>query len=249
MLKQQPKAWREKVAGLNCALVQGDDAAPRTVVVLCHGFGAPGDDLVSLSLELMHQGNTLSLGVQFVFPEAPLTLASMGLADGRAWWMIDMERLLAAQRGDMAKAQRTRTEKPAGLESARKNVQDLVAELSTRLKLPLSRFVLGGFSQGAMVMTDLTLRLPQNPAGLAIMSGTMINEPEWQQLVTSRKGLRVVQSHGRQDALLSFAFAEGLRDLLQSGGCDVQFVPFDGGHTITVETLHALVQLIEAAHS
>jgi len=45
--------------------------------------------------------------------------------------------------------------------------------------LPLSRFVLGGFSQGAMLATDVTLRLEDSPGALIIYSGTMnqgINE-------------------------------------------------------------------------
>jgi phospholipase/carboxylesterase len=245
MLTQQPKAWREKIGSLNCAVIQGDDAPPRTVVVLCHGFGAPGDDLVSIALELMHQGTKLASGVQFVFPEAPMTLESLGMPGGRAWWMIDTERLMASQRGEAAK--RDRNEKPAGLETARNALSELVTKISAKTKLPLSKFILGGFSQGAMVMTDLALRQKENVAGLAILSGTLLNEDEWKKNAANHKGLRVVQSHGRQDPLLSFQLAEELRNLLTAAGAEVHFLAFDGGHTITVEALRKLVQLIEAA--
>lgn len=247
MLTQQPKAWREKIGSLNCAVVQGDDGPPRTVVVMCHGFGAPGDDLVSIALELMHQGTKLGSGVQFVFPEAPATLEKLGMPNGRAWWMIDTERLMAAQRGDLTGAQRSRNEKPAGLETARAAMSELLTKITAKTKLPLSKIVLGGFSQGAMLMTDLALRQKENVGGLAILSGTLLNEDEWKKLAAGHRDLRVVQTHGRQDPLLSFAFAEELKNLLTTAGANVHFLAFDGGHTITIEGLRKLVQLIEAA--
>ena len=58
------------------------------VVVLLHGFGAPGDDLASLWRVLR-----APTGTRFVFPEAPLSLEAMGMPGARAWWMIDMMRL------------------------------------------------------------------------------------------------------------------------------------------------------------
>ena len=60
-------------------------------VVLLHGFGAPGDDLVPLWRVL-----DVPREVRFVFPAAPLPL-DMGYGDARAWWLIDMERIERAQ--------------------------------------------------------------------------------------------------------------------------------------------------------
>jgi phospholipase/carboxylesterase len=39
-------------------------------------------------------------------------------------------------------------------------------------------------------------------------------------------------SHGREDPLLPFAAAAGLRDALTTGGMVVEWVPFRGGHGI-----------------
>ena len=61
------------------------------VVVLLHGFGAPGDDLVSLAGELKAK---LPAGTRFVFPEAPIAFdLELGFGESRAWWMIDMEHM------------------------------------------------------------------------------------------------------------------------------------------------------------
>src|SRR5215212_3874631 len=64
----------------------GNGGGSGPVVVLLHGFGAPGTDLVSLASEA-----TVGKNVRFVFPMAPVALEP-GPSDrvGRAWWMIDM---------------------------------------------------------------------------------------------------------------------------------------------------------------
>jgi len=79
----------EQLGGLKVRLTGGTDgrgggAGP--VVVLLHGWGAPGDDLVPLGSEI-----DAPPGARFVFPEAPLPL-QMGIGDSRAWWMLDIER-------------------------------------------------------------------------------------------------------------------------------------------------------------
>ena len=47
-----------------------------------------------------------------------------------------------------------------------------------------------------------------------------------------RAGLRALVSHGRMDPILPFAGGEYLRDLLQSGGLVVEWIPFGGAHGI-----------------
>src|SRR4051812_3744132 len=56
-------------------------------VVLMHGYGAPGDDLVALAGEI-----EAPAGTTFLFPEAP----SLLFGDARAWWQIDVGRFQRA---------------------------------------------------------------------------------------------------------------------------------------------------------
>ncbi|HLV65917.1 MAG TPA: hypothetical protein VKY73_08890, partial [Polyangiaceae bacterium] len=68
----------------------------------------------------------------------------------------------------------------------------------------------------------------------------------WSEAAPARRGLRVVQSHGRADPILPYANAEALRDLLVAAGLAVEFCPFAGGHGIpdaALERLSALLQL------
>lgn len=224
---------------LTCRVVGAEQ--PSFVVLLCHGYGAPGTDLVPMAQELMHLRPALAEQVRFLFPEAPLTLP--GFFGARAWWHIDVARYERALRtGDLRDM---RTEIPEGLASARRKLMALLEVAQVETGLPLSRFLLGGFSQGAMLATDVTLRLEEAPAGLAALSGTLLCEEEWRPRAAKRAGLPVLQSHGRVDPVLPYQAAEWLRELLTESGMEVNFIPFDGAHTIPGESMHALAELIE----
>jgi len=227
---------RQTLAGLEVEVLQSTKEAPRAACILCHGFGAPGDDLVPLHGELVSLQPSLA-DVRFYFPAAPLSLGGLGLGDARAWWMIDMNTMMKLQLGDADSLRAYRRIEPEGMAMARARVLQLVSEVLEETRLPASKLLLGGFSQGAMITTDVALRLPQAPAGLMILSGTMLIEDEWAKLAAERSGLPVFQGHGRQDPLLAFRTAEWLRELLTKAGLEVQFHPFDGGHTIDLEEL------------
>ena len=221
-----------QMGGLNCHVVDAlaPQAEPELAVVLCHGFGAPGTDLVGLGPELIHREPLLASSTRFYFPEAPLSLDELGMYGGRAWWPLNIERLAAAvERGDV---RNLRTETPDGLDMARTKLLSLVDQMTETTGLALGRIVLGGFSQGSMLATDVCLHLPTAPAGLCILSGTLLCEDEWRRLAARQSPFSVLQSHGRQDPLLPFSAAEALRDLLAEGGHSVEFIPFVGMHTI-----------------
>jgi phospholipase/carboxylesterase len=233
-----------RLGELDCQVVDAlpEGASPELAVVLCHGFGAPATDLVSLAPELLSLNPTLASRVRFVFPGAPLSLHMYGMPQARAWFHLPPE-VLSGQQRDW---ERFASEVPEGLTSARRALMGLVSALSAATKLPYGRIVLGGFSQGAMVTTDVALRLEEAPAGLCLLSGTLIAQHEWRQRAPARKGLPVFQSHGHYDSVLPFAPAERLRDLLTEAGLAVEFAPFDGPHTIDPDELKRLAAFLGA---
>jgi phospholipase/carboxylesterase len=197
------------------------------VLVLFHGFGAPGNDLVPL-----YRALDVPSEVRFVFPAAPLVLdprASDDLAP-RAWWLIDI--LGLQQAIAEGRAVELAREKPPGMDEARGLVNGLLAALEAELDAPLERVVLGGFSQGAMLACDLAMRSERSPAGLVLLSGAPVAVPDWRALAPTRKGLPVLMSHGRSDPILPFAGGEYLRDLLREAGLAVEFIEWNGGHGI-----------------
>lgn len=234
-----------QLGGLSCRVLQSSEGAPSALMVMAHGFGAPGDDLVGLHEQLVMLAPSLAT-VRFVFPAAPLSLQSLGYGDARAWWMIDFEKIQALNAGDLQALQEFRKLEPEGMARARAMVLKLVDEAVAQSGLPYSKLLLGGFSQGAMITTDVALRLPERPAALAILSGTLLVEDVWRAKASKRAGLPVLQSHGRLDPVLRFDAAERLRDLLIEAGSPPQWVPFDGAHAIPQPVLTALAQFLAA---
>jgi phospholipase/carboxylesterase len=229
-----------ELAGLTVRLAGGVDregGGEGPLIVLLHGFGAPGDDLVPFWRVL-----DAPPGTRWAFPAAPFALEGQGQHDSRAWWMIDIERrLTAAERGELDALSQ---EVPPGLADARARITAFLDAIESRLKP--SKTVLGGFSQGAMLACDVALNTDRPLAGIALLSGTLLAAREWAPLASRRRGLPVFQSHGMRDPLLPFAYAEKLRDLLQGGGLDVTWAPFRGGHEIPDGVMRALGQWIRS---
>ncbi len=236
--------WQE-LGGLSCQIVDGrsDPTSPGLVVILCHGYGAPGTDLVPISWNMSVHYPELADRVVYVFPSAPYSLEEQGLFDGRAWWHVDIGRLtMSIERGEL---RALRNELPEDLADSRQKLLKLVDEAQVNFGVPASRIVLGGFSQGSILATDAALRMPESPGALCIWSGTLMCETVWSELAIARRGLPVLQSHGRRDPLLPFAAAVWLRDLLVAAGLQVDFCEFEGDHTIPLEVLERFGALMD----
>jgi phospholipase/carboxylesterase len=214
--------------------------APQGLLVLCHGFGAPGTDLVGLGPELARVDRRLGSTLPMVFPEAPIDLGPMYMG-GRAWWHIDVGRFAEARSPEDILA--LAAKEPEGLKAARRKLMKTLEVLMQQTGLPMGRIVLGGFSQGSMLATDVALRAEEAPAALCVYSGALIAKDAWAARAPHRKGLKVLQTHGRQDPILPFMIGEALRDLLTEAGLDVNFTAFNGPHTISGEGVKDLAAL------
>ena len=232
----------EQLGGLRTRVTGGIDGkggGRGPLVLLLHGFGAPGDDLVSLADVL-----NVPTGTRFVFPEGPLSL-SFGPGDARAWWLIDMARIAADQAA--GRLRDLSQDIPKGLALARETMLAFLKVVEHKFAADPRKIVLGGFSQGAMLSCDLMLKTTQAYAGLIQLSGTLLALQEWAPLLQKRKGLPVFQSHGMQDELLPYVGAERLRDTLIHAGLSVEWHSFRGGHEIPRAVLQRLGPFITKA--
>lgn len=223
------------LAGLTTRIVGPTDA--KTTLVLLHGFGAPGDDLVPLAQVLGPRAPT----TRFVFPEAPLELGGL-YGDSRAWWLLDLARLEADLRA--GKPSDRSGELPEGLPAARDHVSRLLDQLQARFSIANEDLILGGFSQGAMLSLDVALHRDVPPSALVLMSGTLIAESAWAPRMSKLAKVPIVMSHGKTDGLLPYAVAEVLRDKLAAAGAVVDWQPFVGGHEIPAAVLAAVGELL-----
>ena len=233
---------QERFDGLIIRMTGGTDGkggGNGPVVIMLHGFGAPGDDLVSLADAL-----SVPAGTRFIFPEGPLSL-SFGPRDARAWWLIDMARIAADQAA--GRVRDLSQDIPKGLAPARETMLAFLKEVEHTFGADPRKTILGGFSQGAMLSCDVMLRTTQPYAGLIQLSGTLLAAQEWGPLLQKRKGLPVFQSHGMQDEVLPYGGAEKLRDALTHGGLVVEWHSFRGGHEIPRGVLQRLETFITKA--
>jgi phospholipase/carboxylesterase len=229
-------AKTEKVGQLDCRVI-GHGNRAKFAVILCHGYDAPGEDLVSLAEVLIDFLDESSGDFRFIFPAAPLQPPEIAVYGGRAWWEINMAALLAASEASAFNQLHDKT--PPGIEAATEmlvsTIRQSLADLGDG-----GRYVLGGFSQGAMLTMNATLVADVPPPELLVQfSGTLVCQPFWQMQMDAGR-LRhtdIIQSHGRQDPILPFSSAQALFGMLEKAARSTKFVPFNGPHTIPMEAI------------
>lgn len=237
----------EKWGALDVVLVPpSDQRPPNWLALFCHGYGAPGTDLVGLADFLQAGWEARGESVLLAFPAAPIRLDSMGLPGGRAWWEINMSQLLQLAAADSF--EELADTEPPGIDQAADLLTEQIETSLLRLGLSPQQLILGGFSQGAMLSVDVALRrLSEPPAGLAIYSGALLCRPAWRKAASRLQASRVLQSHGRQDPILPISTGRALHQLLVDGGNSFPLLEFHGPHTIPLQALEQTLDLIPPA--
>jgi len=204
------------------------------LVVLLHGFAGFPEDLEPFA-------RSLGVNGRFVFPEAPLDLRPSGLR-GHAWWPSDGSGRQAARAAGIARDLSNFV--PTELQAA----HDSMTELLTQLRASSSHapLVIGGFSQGAMLMFDVALRSELEIGAVVQLSGAPIASVLWEPRLAARAGTRAFISHGRQDDDLQFSVTERFEQRLRAAGWLVNFCPFDGGHEVPLVALRGLRKFLRS---
>jgi phospholipase/carboxylesterase len=127
-------------------------AAPAQLVVLCHGLGADGHDLIDLAPTWGHALPDAA----FVSVDAPFAHDS---GFGRQWWSV---------------ADRSPPVVEAGVRHAAGFLERFIDAELQRLGLPADRYALMGFSQGAMTVLFTGLRRASAPRAILAFSGALI---------------------------------------------------------------------------
>jgi len=187
-------------------------AAPDALVVLLHGYGANGDDLITLA----DAWRARLPDAAFVAPNAPETIP--GMPGSLQWFPLTMHDPTEYWRGAVA-AQ-------PGLDAF------LDAELA-RYRLPAGRLVLVGFSQGTMMALHVGLRRRAAPAAVVGFSGLLAG-PE--HLGEARVRPPILLIHGAADDLIPVDIIHIAREQLAKAGYLVEWHVREGlGHGIDAE--------------
>lgn len=178
---------------------------PTSLVVLLHGYGADGRDLVDLGQQWRH----LLPGTSFVAPDAP-TRCEIN-PGGYQWWSL----------ADVLQHGITHALRETGAEEARAEVTALIDRERQALNLPWSKVALVGFSQGTMLALHVGLRLPETPAAILGYSG-MLLAPQLLPQIKIKPPVMLV--HGMMDMVVPYASLNVAETALRAAGFTVESV-------------------------
>jgi phospholipase/carboxylesterase len=198
--------------------------APNALVVLLHGYGANGDDLIALG-EVWRERLPDAV---FVAPNAPEEIP--GMYGGLQWFPLTM---------------RDPGEYGRGVAAVQPLLdQFLDAELQ-RYRVSPDRLVLVGFSQGCMIALHIGLRRSTPPAAVIGLSGLLAG-PE--HLLTIKVRPPILLIHGEADDLIPVDAMHIARELLANAGLLIEWhVRPNLGHGIDEIAQHQAAHFIQSA--
>ncbi|MBW4538337.1 MAG: alpha/beta hydrolase [Myxacorys chilensis ATA2-1-KO14] len=193
--------------------------SPTGLIVILHGWGASAQDVAFLC-SLLKLPN-----IQFMVPDAPFSHPYS--TTGRMWY--DLSNIVNF-RSDMSQQ--------PDLKKSRQLLIDWLKSLEASTGVPLSRTILGGFSQGGAMTLDIGTQLPL--AGLMVMSGYLHSAISPQ---SSYPPILLV--HGRQDSVVPLSAAQLAKQQLNAIGAKVDYKEFDMGHEVSPLVLNEAQQFVE----
>lgn len=174
------------------------EGAARQLVVLCHGVGADGHDLIDLA---PHWATALPQAA-FAAPDAPEPYDQAPF--GRQWFSL---------------ADRTPQHLAAGAAVAAVALGRFIDAELERLTLPPSAYALVGFSQGAMMALHAGLRRMVPPRAILAYSGALLAPSDLTAL--PRPFAPVLLVHGEADEVVPAERSRQAEAALRAAGAAV----------------------------
>lgn len=184
------------------------------LIILLHGVGSNEQNMFSFADTLPDKYKVISV-------RGPLTFGN----GSYAWFQVQF-----GPNGSVINEEQA--------ENARKEIIRFIDNLTAVEEFDPNQVYLIGFSQGGIMSYSLALTAPEKVKGIAIMSGRLL--PEIKPLVVSEdrlKKLRIFVSHGKQDPVLRYGYAEDAVAYLKNKGLQPDFHTYDEVHTINKQML------------
>jgi phospholipase/carboxylesterase len=197
-----------RLQGLTAAPASGGD--PRSMVILLHGYGSNGDDLMGL----VPYWRAALPNTVFMAPNAPEICP--GAPGGYQWWSL----------ADLGRESRA-----AGVRQAAPLVNAFIDMHRTAYDLPNSKVALVGFSQGTMMALHVGPRRPETMAGIVGYSGMLADADALQTELKTKPPLLLV--HGDADQMVPFAAMSQAETAFKQLGFEISTHASRGlGHSI-----------------
>lgn len=196
------------------------NSKPDALVVLIHGYGSNGDDLISLAAMIQ----PALPGAAFVAPNAPSQMP--GMAAAHQWWPIDTFSM---------------AERAAGAQSAAPALEAFITEELKNTGLASDRLLLVGFSQGTMMALHVGLRRSDAIAGIVGISGMLVAPERLEEEIQSRPPVLLI--HGTEDDIVPFGSMEQASTALAKVHVPVETHVSPGvGHSVGPDGLAAATE-------
>lgn len=200
-----------------------DGGVPKQAVVLLHGYGSDGADLIGL----VPYWRDLLPDALWVSPNAPEPCRDN--PGGYQWFPIDPSLVVRAE----------------GAAMARPILVAFLADLWAQTGVTAGNTLLVGFSQGAMMALHVGLSLTKPPMGIVAFSGALIEPPDFAERHGPKPPICLV--HGDDDSVVDPGFSAGAADALRAKGFIVSYQAEPGvGHSITEDGLRFAGDFISA---
>ena len=191
------------------SLAPASGKPPKQIVLLLHGYGSKGADLISLA---RHWQAALPDAL-FLAPNAPSRLSMGG---GYQWWpLTDIEPRALAE----------------GAARAAPAIDAFINRKLQQYALTDAQLAIVGFSQGTMMALHVGLRRGQKVAGIVGYSGTLTGAHELKDDEITKPPVLLV--HGSADAIVPLAASYAAKADLERLGMDVTVHVSGGvGHSV-----------------
>lgn len=183
-------------------LAPASGKAPSQAVVLLHGYGSDGNDLIGLA----PHWQPILPDALFVSPNAPEICRQS--AFGFQWFDISFDGDRLAQR-------------QTGVIQARPVLVEFLADLWAQTGIAPEQTVLAGFSQGAMMALHVGLSLPQKLMGIIAFSGAFLPPEGFGSDELSKPPVCLV--HGDMDDVVDPEHSADADIALRLAGVDVSY--------------------------
>jgi len=198
---------------------------PKQLVVLLHGWGADGANLIDLADVFA----TALPDAQFIAPDAPEPCEANPF--GFQWFSL-MDRNPAAL--------------AEGVDGAAATLSVFLEAQLAELKLKPAQLALVGFSQGTMLALHLALRWPEQIACVVGFSGALLAEDTLASHIRSRPPVCLI--HGQQDEVVPFAAMSKAKAALEAAGVLVETQARPGmGHSIDMQGIEIAKRALKHA--
>jgi phospholipase/carboxylesterase len=189
------------------------------LVILLHGYGSNGADLISLAPMLQK----VMPDAAFVAPNAPVRCP--GMPDGYQWWPIQSFSL---------------SERLAGAVAAAPVLDAFISAELSRHRLSEERLLLVGFSQGTMIALHVGLRRQNQIAGIIGFSGMLVAPDLLDNDVRTKPPILLI--HGDADQVVPFRSLAEARKALEAHDFSVEeHVSHGLGHNVDAAGLGVAV--------